>query len=221
MPVARPTRRSSLACSSAVRRSCRSRSSSACGERRTKGDVGHQRQRVLAAARPERSGERPMHRTSWSCSATAPRNSTSSAISSALREPAPSSSMAAVRLASPNLPAGIVTAAGLHEQIDLHERHLVRLDQPHRQTVRERPPVDRRQVESRRRTKRGRLRAIGRALGHQVTETSPQSRPRAARRLRSRRLISSPPVPPRARPGDRRGNHLTTAACMSDGLNDV
>jgi hypothetical protein len=48
----------------------------------------------------------------------------------------------------------------------LHERYLVRLDQPHGQTVRERAPLNLRQIQRWRRAKRRRLRTIGRSLGH-------------------------------------------------------
>ena len=75
-------------------------------ERRPQRDVGHDRQRV---GEPRDRHVQPHGRrieARSSAPRSAPRKSTASAISSAEREPAPSSSIAAVRLATPNLPAG-------------------------------------------------------------------------------------------------------------------
>ena len=80
-----------------------------------------------------------------------------SAISSAEREPAPSSSIAAVRLATPNLPRRIVGAAAQHDEIDLRDRHLVQLDDPDRQAVRQLSFLNRRQVQRGARTRLRRM----------------------------------------------------------------
>ena len=74
-----------------------------------------------------------------------------SAISSADREPAPSSSIAAVRLATPNLPGGSSARAAEDDEVDLRDRHLVQLDDPDRQAVGELPLLNRRQLQRRRR----------------------------------------------------------------------
>ena len=58
-----------------------------------------------------------------------------SASSSAERVPAPSSSIAAVMLATPNLPGRIGGAAGADDEIDLRERHFVLLDDPDGEAV--------------------------------------------------------------------------------------
>ena len=79
-------------------------------ERRPQRHVGHDRQRLLQLPRGhvEADGRRVERAGGLRL---APRNSTASAISSALRVPAPSSSMAAVRLATPNFAGRIVGAA--------------------------------------------------------------------------------------------------------------
>ena len=56
-----------------------------------------------------------------------------SAISSDEREPAPSVSIAAVRLAMPYLPAGSSALPLSDDEVDLRDRHLVQLDDPDRQ----------------------------------------------------------------------------------------
>ena len=58
--------------------------------------------------------------------------------------PAPSSSIAAVRLAAPNLPAGSSPLPLSDDEIHLHDRHFVQLDDPDRQAVRQLPLLDRR-----------------------------------------------------------------------------
>ena len=96
---------SSRACRSAVRRSCRRRSSSIAG------NVGRSVTSASSGRASRRRATGTFRRTADESKEPvvvrpAPRNSTASAISSAEREPAPSSSIAAVRLAVPNLPAG-------------------------------------------------------------------------------------------------------------------
>ena len=137
---------SSLAWSSAVRRSCRSRFNSSSGNvgRRTtsaiNGSASLSRETGTFRRTADASNELLV-------ASAAPRNSTSSATCNAVRLPAPSSSIAAVRLATPNLPAGSSLAPAFTKQIDLDERHFVGLDQPHRQSVRERPLLDRREIQ--------------------------------------------------------------------------
>ena len=133
------------ACSSDVSRSSRTRSSSSSGKvgrSATSAMIGSASAsratgtcRLTADASNElaversRRGSRPRRRS------RAPS-----------RVPAPSSSIAAVRLGEPNLPARIAAAARLDHEVDLRDRHLVQLDDPDRQAVRERPLLDRRQL---------------------------------------------------------------------------
>ena len=56
----------------------------------------------------------------------------------------------------------IVGAAAQHHEIDLRDRHLVQLDEPDRQAVRQLPLLDRRQLNRRRRAGLRRPRAVGR-----------------------------------------------------------
>ena len=101
---------------------------------------------------------------------SAPRKSTASAISSDDRAPAPSVSIAAVRLAMPNLPGRIVGAAAQDDQVDLRDRHLVQLDDPDRQAVRQLPLLDRRAASARGGGPGGgRLAAIGRLRAERPT----------------------------------------------------
>jgi len=61
---------------------------------------------------------------------------------------------------------GIVARSCPHDHVDLDDRHLVRLDEPHRQAVRQRALLDRREIELRRRGERGRPAAIRRLCPH-------------------------------------------------------
>ena len=82
------------------------------------------------AARPARGGRRRSRPTCALVESSAPRKSTASAISSALRAPAPSSSMSAVRLARPNFAAGSTPVPALMRQLEVHGRHLVDAHDP-------------------------------------------------------------------------------------------
>jgi hypothetical protein len=62
-------------------------------------------------------------------------------------------------------PAGRIRRdAGAQRELQVHGRHLVHAHDPHREAVRERPLLDRRQVQRRRRTDGRRLRTVGRLL---------------------------------------------------------
>src|SRR5262245_30568785 len=97
----------------------------------------------------------------------------------------------------------------------------MRLDEPHGQAIRERPPLDLRKGQSRGRAQRRWLRAIGRTLGHQRhedratknTKDTQQEEETAGHFFTSGSTTTS----------TRRsaGNHRMTAACASDALSDV
>ena len=75
--------------------------------------------------------------------------------------PAPSSSIAAVMLASPYLPAGSAALPGPDDQVHLHQRHFVLLDDPDREAVGQLLFLNRRQLQRRRRGRLRRRPAIG------------------------------------------------------------
>ena len=152
---------SSRAWSIEVRRSLRSRSSSAAGK------VGRRATSAITGSASARRATGTQSRTADESKlpvvrSVAPRKSTASAISSALRFPAPSSSIADVMLATPNLPAGSGAPAGHHDQAHLDDRHLVQLDDPDRHAVRQRALLDRRQLQ---RGRRARCRGLRRSGG--------------------------------------------------------
>ena len=69
----------------------------------------------------------------------------------------------------------IVAAAALDDEVDLHDRHLVRLDEPDRQPVRQLALLDRRQLRRGGGPERRRLRAIGRLLRGEQRRRDEQS----------------------------------------------
>jgi len=108
----------------------------------------------------------------------------------------------------------VVAAAGVDDEIDLHERHLVRLHEPHFEAVRELSLLDRRQREPRRRTEGRRPGAIGAFLrGEHRRREQKCGEPRRLHRAASGSTTSS----------TRRvsGNHSAAAACTSAGVSTV
>jgi hypothetical protein len=84
---------------------------------------------------------------------SAPRKSARPRSAGRCANPAPSSSIAAVRLAVPNLPAGSSCRARLDQQTHLHQRHGVRFDEPHREPVAQSLFLDLREIELRARAR--------------------------------------------------------------------
>ena len=138
---------------------------------------------------------------------SAPRKSTASAISSDEREPAPSVSIAAVRLATPNLPAGSSALPLRTTRLTCATGTSCSLDDPDRQAVRQLPLLDGGQGQRRRRTRRRRLRAIGRLAG-----ATPWQRGRS-RDVRPMRMKLSP----RTSHASRSTKARTTQRCLLRG----
>src|SRR6185436_9967618 len=105
----------------------------------------------------------------------------------------------------------IVATARVDHEVDLHERHLVCLDEPNVETVLELVLLDRRQDQPRRRSERGRTRAIGGLLrnGQRRREEQKCSESRGFHRSSSGSTTSSTRRPS--------GNHSRAAACTSVG----
>ena len=145
--LASATRDRPRAWSSEVSRSSRTRFSSFCGKRRPQRHVGHDRQRVAQPRHRHVEAARPTRRTSSRSTGRRRGSRPRRRSASASRVPAPSSSIVGRQARDAELAGRIVAAAGLHDQIDLHERHLVQLDDPDRQAVRQRPLLNRRQLQ--------------------------------------------------------------------------
>ena len=124
----------------------------------------------------------------------------SAAISSADRRAVPSSQTAVIMAASPGLSAGSCGRPAGKDQVQVHQRKLVLLDQQHFHAVGEPAALDRRQLELRlrpparaatlrsnwRRRRRGRRRPAARAARERAWPSPPGRRPpRPARRARS------------------------------------
>ena len=111
-------------------------------ERRAQHDVGHERQRIGQVARPASTAHR---RGVERCSCRA-RAEELDGVGELQRRSVARALVEHGRghAGDAELPGRIVAGARLHEQVDLHERHLVLLDHPHGEPVRQRVLLDRR-----------------------------------------------------------------------------
>ena len=71
----------------------------------------------------------------------------------------------------PNLPGGSCARSAEDHEVDLRDRHLVQLDDPDRQTVRQLPLLDCGQIQRRWRARLRRTAAVGRLLRSEPAAT--------------------------------------------------
>ena len=100
---------------------------------------------------------------------SAPRKSIASAISSDAARPGAFGQHRRRQARDAVLAARIVGASGHDDQIHLHDRHFVQLDDPDRQAIRELALLDLRQLQRRRRPERRRLGPVGACAGQSPT----------------------------------------------------
>ena len=185
----------SRACSRFVSRSLRRRSSSDGRKRGPQRDVRHQRQRIAQLRHRHRQPHRRIIER-------ARRRQVGAEELERVREIERRSRTGAFvehgggEAADTKLADRICGAARTHDQVDLRERHLVMLDDPHREAVRQLLFLDRRQLERRRRADGRRLGAIGFLLraerhGHGRRQQQSQDGPDPAIRSLKSAIISS------------------------------
>jgi hypothetical protein len=117
----------------------------------------------------------------------------------------------------------VIACTSLHEQIDLHERHFVRFDQPHGEAVRQHASLDLGKVEPRRGANHRRPRSIRRALcdqrGRERSDDDDDGNYRLYVLGSGAHFFASGTTTTSTRRSA--GSQRIAAACTSDGLNDV
>ena len=144
-------------------RDVRTRSSSACANVGRSGDVRHERQRLIEL------GQQRVQPNRRRIEAAAGRERGAEEIDRVRQLERGARAGALVehvggQVGDAELSGRIGRAARLDDERDVDHRHFVHFHDPDRQAVRQRPLLNRRQLQRRRRTGRGRLRSIGRRL---------------------------------------------------------